>query len=63
MHRVRLSVCIVLAIAIAHGLVPHSHPWDEAGHEHSMPPMAYAQTDPSCSVVPLGALPGQPAPI
>ena len=28
-----------------------------------MPPIAHAQTDSSCSTVPLGALPGQPAPI
>ena len=60
MRRVRLSALVVSLLALAHVLIPHSHPW-EGGHE--MPLAAYAQSDPSCSVVPLGALAGQPFPV
>jgi hypothetical protein len=62
MRRVRLSILIVFTLVTAHTLMPHGHPWDDE-HGHGLRLAAHAQSDPTCSQVPLGALPGQPAPI
>jgi hypothetical protein len=64
MNRVRLPflVVIIMTGVLAHTLIPHSHPWDDP-HNHAVRLAAHAQSDPTCSQVPMGALPGQPPPI
>ena len=62
MQRVRLTILLVMAMVVGHGLVPHTHPWDDP-HGHGLTRAAYAQADLSCATVPLGALLGRPAPV
>jgi hypothetical protein len=63
MPRLSLVALVTCVVVLAHEVIPHAHPWG-TDHAHSLPPVAHAQaSDPSCSVVPVGALPGQPAPI
>jgi hypothetical protein len=63
MRRLRLVALVACIAVLAHEAVPHAHPWD-AEHAHALPPVAHAQvSDPSCTTVPMGALPGQPAPV